>query len=194
MSKRKILIIIIFIFVVIGIPITIFASKNLLQYNDDGKLIIFAGEEIPQEVEDGTPIVIAVPNTSQMTPDEFQQNEKEEFMKSHSDLQNIVVKDKDLTSNLPKVEIQPFEEVLYKYYGKEEIENIYSEINKELNGNYTSEPSYLTKSQRKIFDICIEIINSNESTNDEKNILIKELKELVDTVADQDIVEKINNL
>ena len=193
MNRRKIWIIIIFIFVVIGIPINILASKNLLQYNDDGKLIIFAGEEIPQEVEDGTPIVIAVPNTPQMTPDEFQQKEKEEFMKAHNDLQNIV-KDKDLTCNLPKVEIQPFKEVLYKYYGEEKIDEIYSKINKELNGNYTSAPSYLTKSQRKIYEICLEIINSNAATNAEKNILIKELKELVDTVADQDIVEKINNL
>ena len=167
MNRRKIWIIIIFIFVVIGIPINILASKNLLQYNDDGKLIIFAGE--------------------------VQQKEKEEFMKAHNDLQNIV-KDKDLTCNLPKVEIQPFKEVLYKYYGEEKIDEIYSKINKELNGNYTSAPSYLTKSQRKIYEICLEIINSNAATNAEKNILIKELKELVDTVADQDIVEKINNL
>lgn len=192
MNKRKVLIIAFLAIIIIGISIYAFASKNLLQYTEDGKLIVFAGQGIPEVVEDGTPMVLAIPNESAtMSPDEIQKKEKEEFAKSHSDLQNIVVEDYEYEDEHDE---PYFMDVLYKYYGEEKINNLYSKIDEELNGNYNNEAKLLTPSQRKCCEMAIEIANSNEATNEEKEIMKEALKGVVSQIADEDIVEIINNL
>lgn len=61
----------IFLIVLIGIliigSITVLANQYFLRYDEQGRLIIVAGDTIPDEVEDGTPIALEVPDFNKKT-------------------------------------------------------------------------------------------------------------------------------
>lgn len=62
MKKKKYIFLIVLTGILIIGSISVFANQYSLRYNKQGKLIIAAGEKIPDEVKDGTPIVLEVPD------------------------------------------------------------------------------------------------------------------------------------
>lgn len=205
MGRKKICIVVMIVIPIIAISMTAFASKKLVRYNEQGKVIIYSGEERPEEIEAGTPAVIAIPTNSKnkLKTDSEIKSQKEVFIKeveqkAKTATTEDIAKYTETKNAIPdEIEEVSFNTILMKYYGKEKITGLYEIIDKEQNGvvTYGTEPTTLNNSQKELFKMALELIDGTKATSEEKEILRDSLKSIdISNMEDKEFVDKVNSL
>ena len=182
MNKRKVLIIIILAIVIIGISIYAFASKKQVEYDKNGIPLLHPGEDISDEIEDGTHIGIVVEKSNSNVDYEKEKIEFDNKMKNNES----IINESDIDYGEEESEVDPFNAILQKYIGKEKVNELYTNISREIEGKNKQNTSEFSKSQNELFDLFAQMLETNELTADEEEILKEGLK-----VID---VSKLSNL
>ncbi len=182
----------IFLIVLIGIliigSISVFANQYSLRYNKQGKLIISSGEKIPDEVKDGTPIVLEVPDFKDKKNKYDYNKEKNIFL---SEVKSDSYKSIDYSDVKVMEDEIPFVKVMKKYYGENEIVNLYDKINEESERSKSNE---ITASQIKGLTMACNLIENESLSVEEKEILINALKSInLSDLKDIELKNRITN-
>ena len=176
MKKKKYIFLIVLIGILIIGSITVLANQYSLRYDEQGRLIIPAGDTIPDEVEDGTPIALEVPDFNKKNYKNDYNKEKNSFL---SEVESDSYKPIDYSDvEVMKDEI-PFVKVMKKYYGEKEIVDLYNKIDEERENNQSKQLiDEITETQIKGLTMTCDLIENKNLTSEEKEILINALKSI----------------
>lgn len=187
------------VFLVVAVPVGVIASKQLIQYDEQGRVIVYAGSKKP-DLPDGTPIVLAIPVETEEQKSERLRKEEENAILEKKQFEakvrnneiekfntSITPEEKEQIDNIIAENNQREEDViniLKKYYGEEKIDTLFKTLRD------TTESSTIHKiSEYKISEAGIElirlmfgIIDSETSTIEEKE-KISELLKGIDSIG-----------
>lgn len=197
-KKSKILkIVILFGTIVIFATGIAFACKNIIKYNPfNGKPVIVAGNEIPEELIGEEVSLMIPPKTNIVLENEVIGNVTEEI--------NTVVPnsnvDKEIEAKLQAYQEleENFEKIMYKYHGKEKINKILDSMNNE-NPETDMITSYtFPESGKTLLRCVVEIFDTMSPTEEEKQVL-REFSQMMvsgnsNKIDDEELKERINNL
>lgn len=197
-KKSKILkIVILFGTIVIFATGISFACKNIIKYNPfNGKPVIIAGKEIPEELIGEEVSLMIPPKTNTVLENEVIGNVTEEI--------NTVVPnsnvDKEIEAKLQAYQEleENFEKIMYKYHGKEKIDEILTSMNNE-NPETDMITSYtFPESGKTLLRCVVEIFDTMTPTEEEKQVL-REFSQMMvsgnsNKIDDEELKERINNL
>lgn len=197
-KKSKILkIVILFGTIVIFATGIAFACKNIIKYNPfNGKPVIVAGNEIPEELIGEEVSLMIPPKTNIVLENEVIGNVTEEI--------NTVVPnsnvDKEIEAKLQAYQEleENFEKIMYKYHGKEKINKILDSMNNE-NPETDMITSYtFPESGKTLLRCVVEIFDTMTPTEEEKQVL-REFSQMMvsgnsNKIDDEELKERINNL
>lgn len=193
--KKKILIVGGLILLIASIPFAVLASKDLIMYDEAGRVIVFAGQERPDIPED-TPTVLVVPKETDETINERKKKEREEALTEKRNFEEISA----YTIN-EETDIMPFSEeeknemdsvinaehnleedaifVLKKYYNTQNIDDLFQQLKNDssiaTSGNLKND-YVIPESGIKILRIIFEVIDQNLLNEEEKITLQNYLK------------------
>ena len=160
--------------------------------------------ECQKESKNGTPIVLITPDpgTNYSKSKEELEKEKEEIiaedMKHPENVTKVKTKsDEEIFSSLE--EDLPFIVVLEKYYGKAYIREKYYDLvmeQKEFAQKIKlDEKRDLSELQIQFYKMAIDIINGENTTTDEKDIMLNALKEEnFDVFNENDLINEIEEI
>ena len=197
-KKSKILkIVILFGTIVIFATGISFACKNIIKHNPfNGKPVIIAGKEIPEELIGEEVSLMIPPKTNTVLENEVIGNVTEEI--------NTVVPnsnvDKEIEAKLQAYQEleENFEKIMYKYHGKEKIDEILTSMNNE-NPETDMITSYtFPESGKTLLRCVVEIFDTMTPTEEEKQVL-REFSQMMvsgnsNKIDDEELKERINNL
>lgn len=150
------------------------------------------------ELEEGTKVSLAIPVNENMSKEEKHEDlmkkknedlkkstpktmSKKEEQELREDLDNY--SNPDLENNTNK-----FKDILRKYYGEENANNLFNNIEKEIKEN---EGEYkVPNSSKEMLGIAIDLLKENKVTQEEENV-IRYILEEIDTTFIED--EKLLN-
>lgn len=169
------------------------AVTQIIKYNPfNGKPIIVAGEEIPEELI-GEEVALMIPPKTNTVP-------KNEVIGNITEEINVVVPDSNVDKEI-ELKIQKYKEleedfdrIMYKYHGKEKIDKILVDMN-----NENSEIDYgFPESGKTLLYCVIEIFDTMNPTEEEKQVL-REFSQMMvvgnsNKIDDEELIEKINDL
>ena len=202
MDRNKIIISILVTVILVGLTIPaikVVATRNI-EYFDE-KPVIHAGESIPNDIHGD--FVYAVPssnseldrlNNGTETPlikEEIYMPTEEEIERG---LDNIEVK----LEEIKRLE-RRFDEIMDKYYGKEEMDKIRKGMNEE--SAFTSEGFFegipkLGENGKILLQYALELIDTKNLNNEEKEIIKSMIQGLVmnNDIQDKELEERILGL
>lgn len=214
MEKKKILIIIPILLTVIT-PLIVIATKDLIMYDEQGRVIIHAGEEKPDIPED-TPTVFVVHKETESEKDEKKEQEhqnalaEKEAFEMKAQIGNETESEENVLTDEEKDEMDSVilaehnyeneaKAVLKKYYGNSKIENLFkqlkSETNKSTGGSLISEYT-IPECGIELINLMFNIIEGNEATISEKET-VKKYLETIEPLGirdDDELRSKLENL
>ena len=175
----------------------VFACKSIIKYNPfNGKPVIVAGNEIPEELIGKEVSLMIPPKTNTVLENEVIGNVTEEI---NTVVQNSNV-DKEIEAKLQAYQEleENFEKIMYKYHGKEKINKILDSMNNE-NPETDMITSYTFPESGKILLRCVvEIFDTMTPTEEEKQVL-REFSQMMvngnsNKIDDEELKERINKL
>ncbi len=191
--RKRIIIIGIIIIVLMLIPFTVKASKNLIKHDDNGKPYIYGGEEVPEELKgkEGSIVVPLHPDNN-----EIEVQEEEELASG-----NMEEAFAELDARIAKIEEtdRKFDEILFKYYGRDEIEKIKERMRNEgIHGDYGDVNSItFSPSCKELLWNAVNIYNTT-SIQEEKNVIKEFCQDMVNCnrreIDDQKLIQAVDNM
>lgn len=189
--KRRILIC--FILIVVMIPVIALATKELLMYNKDGKVMIFGEEALPKGIAPENVAIVVKPSSYNDTNNSELKKEKENFGKEMIKEKNVNIintKDKEISMENNKeidellVNQNAKEKdaigVLSQYYDPDEIKQLFDNLSlkmKNVSGSLINDYT-IPEEGIKLIKYMFEIIEEKDSSFSEKEILKKYLKSI----------------
>ena len=170
---------------VIVIPVVVLGTKELLMYNEDGKVMIFGEEPIPEGVAPENTVIVVKPSSYNNAYNIELKQEKENFEKENANIvnseDNAVVSDNKETdeslANQDKKEIDA-KRVLSKYYDSSEINQLFEDLSikmKNVSGSLVKDYT-IPEEGIKLIKYMFEIIEEKNVSLSEKEIIIKYIK------------------
>lgn len=197
--KTKLIILII---IAVLIPIITFANMRLRQVDAEGRTIIYSSEDM-NELEEGTKVSLAIPVNESISKEEkheaLMKEKNEDLKKSNSRTmskkeEQSLKEDLDNYSN-PDLEnnTNRFKEILRKYYGEENANNLFNNIEKEIKEN---EGEYeLPDSSKKMLGIAIDLLKENKVTQEEEKVIRYILEEIDTTfIEDEELLNGLKSI
>lgn len=198
MEKRKVIIVsLVIILVLCIIPIMTFANKTFIMYNsDNGKPIVAYDQEVPEELV-GKEVSVQIPATQPQVIDETEEVIDEEV--------NVLSKERDIqeySEQAIKAQyeehqnlVNNFQQILYKYHGKEKMDKLYSALNANNNDEIISDYEF-PEEGKILLQYVIDVFDTMNPTEEEKDILREYSQNIVNfnEIDDKDLVNKILNL
>ena len=173
---------------VILIPVVVLGTKELLMYNEDGKVMIFGEEPIPEGVAPENTVIVVKPSSYNDTDNSKLKKEKVNFGKENVNATNF--EDKVISSENNKeinelLSNQNTKEkdvitVLSKYYDSSEINQLFENLSikmKNVSGSLVKDYT-IPEEGIKLIKYMFEIIEEKNVSLSEKEILIKYLKSI----------------
>lgn len=202
MKKNIVILSLIFILILcIIVPIVVKAVGITLTYNEEGRLIIQTGKAIPNEIEEGTKIVLEV------SPENYEKTEKQRIEEKMNVVDNNIItyseenirtiqEEIDEYMNNEKEKEEEFLVILKKYYGNQETENLLQEIKSETENKNNSFENYsFPQSGKKLLNVVIDICKRENVSNEEKECLKYVVQGMdLTTLDDKELADKIDNL
>lgn len=172
---------------VIVIPVVVLGTKELLMYNEDGKVMIFGEEPIPEGVAPENTVIVVKPSSYNNAYNIELKQEKENFEKENANIvnseDNTVVSDNkeidESLANQDKKEIDA-KRVLSKYYDSSEINQLFEDLSikmKNVSGSLVKDYT-IPEEGIKLIKYMFEIIEEKNVSLSEKEIIIKYLKSI----------------
>lgn len=178
---------------VILIPVVVLGSKELLMYNEDGKVMIFGEEPIPEGIAPENTVIVVRPssysnnNYNEELKKEKEKFEKEMLEKENSNIVNsedndVVSDNKEIDEALANQETKEKDAimVLSKYYDSDEINQLFNDLSlkmKNVSGSLINDYT-IPEEGIKLIKYMFEIIEEKDSSFSEKEILKKYLKSI----------------
>lgn len=172
---------------VILIPVVVLGTKELLMYNEDGKVMIFGEEPIPEGIAPENAVIVVQPSSYNNTYNIELKQEKENFEKENANIanseDNIVVSDnKEIDESLANQDKKEKDaiRVLSKYYDSSEINQLFEDLSikmKNVSGSLVKDYT-IPEEGIKLIKYMFEIIEEKNVSLSEKEILIKYLKSI----------------
>lgn len=213
--KKKILIVGGLILLIASIPFAVLASKDLITYDEAGRVIVFAGQERPDIPED-TPTVLVVPKETDETINERKKKEREEALTEKRNFEEIST----YTIN-EETDIVPFSEeeknemdnvinakhnieedaifVLKKYYDNQNIDDLFQQLKNDssivTSGNLKND-YVIPESGIKILRIIFEVLDQKK-LNEEEEIILQNYLKTIDfngIKEDMELKAKLENI
>ena len=173
---------------VILIPVVVLGTKELLMYNEDGKVMIFGEEPIPEGVVPENTVIVVKPSSYNDTDNSKLKKEKANFGKENVNATNS--EDKVISSENNKEINEPLSNqntkekdvitVLSKYYDSSEINQLFEDLSikmKNVSGSLVKDYT-IPEEGIKLIQYMFEIIEEKNVSLSEKEILIKYLKSI----------------
>ena len=181
--KRRILIC--FILIVVMIPVIALATKELLMYNKDGKVMIFGEEALPKGIAPENVAIVVKPSSYNDTNNSELKKEKENFGKEMIKEKNVNIintKDKEIDELLVNQNAKEKDAigVLSQYYDPDEIKQLFDNLSlkmKNVSGSLINDYT-IPEEGIKLIKYMFEIIEEKDSSFSEKEILKKYLKSI----------------
>lgn len=172
---------------VILIPVVVLGTKELLMYNEDGKVMIFGEEPLPEGIAPENAVIVVKPSLYNDTDNSKLKKEKENFEKENANIvnseDNIVVSDnKEIDESLANQDKKEKDaiRVLSKYYDSSEINQLFEDLSikmKNVSGSLVKDYT-IPEEGIKLIKYMFEIIEEKNVSLSEKEILIKYLKSI----------------
>lgn len=172
---------------VILIPVVVLGTKELLMYNEDGKVMIFGEEPIPEGVAPENTVIVVKPSSYNDTDNSKLKKEKANFGKENANIVNsedntVVSDNKEIDESLSNQNTKEKDamRVLSKYYDSSEINQLFEDLSikmKNVSGSLVKD--YIIPEEGiKLIKYMFEIIEEKNVSLSEKEILIKYLKSI----------------
>ena len=172
---------------VILIPVVVLGTKELLMYNEDGKVMIFGEEPIPEGVAPENAVIVVKPSSYNDTDNSKLKKEKANFGKENANIVNsedntVVSDNKEIDESLSNQNTKEKDamRVLSKYYDSSEINQLFEDLSikmKNVSGSLVKD--YIIPEEGiKLIKYMFEIIEEKNVSLSEKEILIKYLKSI----------------
>ena len=177
---------------VILIPVVVLGTKELLMYNEEGKVMIFGDEPLPEGISPENAVIVVQPSSYNDTYNTELKQEKENFEKEMLEKENsnivnsedntVVSDNKEIDESLAnqyKKEKDAIR-VLSKYYDSSEIKQLFDDLSikmKNVSGSLVNDYT-IPEEGIKLIKYMFEIIEEKNSSSNEKEILIKYLKSI----------------
>lgn len=197
MKRRIIFLSIISLVILLLIPIVVSAAKTLIMYNPkNGKPVIVAGEEIPEELM-GQEVSVMVPQKVEPVSEEPIGNVTEEI--------NVVSQKRSISNSEQEIEAQieaykdleeNFDEIMYKYHGTEKINQVHTAMNNENPATDVITSYTFPESGKTLLRYVVEIFDTMNPTEEEKQVL-REFSQMMvsgNDINDEELENRINSL
>ena len=172
---------------VILIPVVVLGTKELLMFNEEGKVMIYGDEPLPEGISPENAVIVVQPSSYNNTYNTELKKEKENFEKENSNIvnyeDNVVVSDnKEIDESLANQETKEKDAimVLSKYYDSDEINQLFNDLSlkmKNVSGSLINDYT-IPEEGIKLIKYMFEIIEEKDSSYSEKEILKKYLKSI----------------
>ena len=172
---------------VILIPVVVLGTKELLMYNEDGKVMIFGEEPIPEGVAPENTVIVVKPSSYNDTDNSKLKQEKENFEKENANIVNsedntVVSDNKEIDESLSNQNTKEKDamRVLSKYYDSSEINQLFEDLSikmKNVSGSLVKDYT-IPEEGIKLIKYMFEIIEEKNVSLSEKEIIIKYLKSI----------------
>lgn len=194
MKKKKLLIGLIVLLIILT-PLIVTAAKDLIMYDEQGRVIVRAGEEKP-DIPAGTPTALVIHNETESEKEAKKEKEtqnalaeKEAFeanaqlsTASQVELEPITTEEKAQMDNVILAEHNYEDEakvVLKKYYGNSKIEKLFkqlkAETSKSTSGSLLNDYT-IPDVGIELIDLMFDMIDGDKATSDEKETIKNYLK------------------
>lgn len=197
MSKKKIIILVIaIILLLVLIPLIVYAQKVHLNYDENGKPIVFAGQKKPDEIKEGTEYTLAIPTEEKTETEEDMKKEKENsYSESNYEINSSNNDEIDKYSDDERKKEEEFLIVFKKYYGDKETEKLLAEIRKETeNTNDNSSTYKFPEKGKELIKEILNIIDTKNPTEEEKKSLMYVIDSIdLTTLNDSELVNRIQS-
>ena len=204
MKMKKIFLIALLLVFLIILPVVVLASKKIINFNEKGKAEIYSVNEL-DELAKGTEFSLAVPENYSNDKNNEELVEEKRLAESNSAQNNLKDADdeiNDIYYNTREIENQnryieeKFMSVYEKYYGKEEMEELFKSIEEEVNLYTNQNLGQYTFPQKGIFLIqnCIDIINQSEYEEEIESV--KSMLDIIDLsyIEDESLINELERL
>ena len=173
---------------VIFIPVVVLGTKELLMFNEEGKVMIYGDEPLPEGISPENAVIVVQPSSySNNNYNEELKKEKEKFEKENSNIVNsedndVVSVNKEIDESLANQETKEKDAimVLSKYYNSDEINQLFNDLSlkmKNVSGSLINDYT-IPEEGIKLIKYMFEIIEEKDSSFSEKEILKKYLKSI----------------
>ena len=172
---------------VILVPVVVLGTKELLMYNEDGKVMIFGEEPLPEGISPENAVIVVQPSSYNNTYNTELKKEKENFEKENANIVNsedntVVSDNKEIDESLANQDKKEKDviRVLSKYYDSSEIKQLFDDLSikmKNVSGSLVNDYT-IPEEGIKLIKYMFEIIEEKSSSSNEKEILIKYLKSI----------------
>ena len=191
---------------VIFIPVVVLGTKELLMFNEEGKVMIYGDEPLPEGISPENAVIVVQPSSySNNNYNEELKKEKEKFEKENSNIVNsedndVVSVNKEIDESLANQETKEKDAimVLSKYYNSDEINQLFNDLSlkmKNVSGSLINDYT-IPEEGIKLIKYMFEIIEEKDSSFSEKEILKKYLKSISSygTRNDENLKNKLEAL
>lgn len=177
---------------VILIPVVVLGTKELLMFNEEGKVMIYGDEPLPEGISPENAVIVVQPSSYNNTYNTELKKEKENFEKEMLEKENsnivnyednvVVSNNKEIDESLANQEMKEKDAimVLSKYYDSDEINQLFNDLSlkmKNVSGSLINDYT-IPEEGIKLIKYMFEIIEEKDSSYSEKEILKKYLKSI----------------
>lgn len=198
--NKKIMLLVIILFMII-VPIIVFATNNFVSYRN-GKAVVIEGEE-QTELAEGQKYTIAIESGK----DSEEYNREEDLKKKREYEENMYSQDNIAepsleTYDMNDEELMRYNELqektqrtltlLFEYYGKEEIEELYkkAENNSIKDGKYV-----ISEYSEELLDKILQLVEKEPINAEDKGMLVEMLGQMdLQTLNNKNIENRLQNL
>lgn len=205
MKRKKMFLIVLLLVLLIILPVVVLANKRIITFNEKGKAEIYSVNEL-DELAKGTEFSLAVPENYSNNKKSEELIEEKRLAESNNSknmlkdsVDEINDNNSDLDYNIREVESQnkhieeKFMCVYEKYYGKEEMEKLFENIEEEVTLYTNQNMGQYTFPQKGIVLIqnCLDIINQSES--EEEIECVKSMLDIIDLsyIEDESLINEL---
>lgn len=215
LKENKLIKLIVCFLIIAVLPLIAIATKEIIMYDDLGRVIVYAGGKKP-DIPDDTPIAFVIHKESESEKKANKDQEHEKALAEKEAFENKINEDNELENDSKEVTEEEKAEmdkvilaehnyedeakvVLKRYYGNNEIEDLFkqlkSETSKSTGGSLISDYT-IPDSGIQLIKLMFDIIEGNKATISEKEIVTKYLKtiEPLGIRDDDELKYKLENL
>ena len=198
--NKKIMLLVIILFIII-VPIIVFATNNFVSYRN-GKAVVIEGEE-NAKLEEGQKYTIAIESGK----DSEEYNREEDLKKKREYEENMYSQDNIAepsleTYDMNDEELMRYNELqektqrtlalLYEYYGKEEMEELYK---KAENSSIKDGKYAISEYAEELLDKILQLVEKEPINVEDKTMLVDMLGQMdLQTLNNKNIESRLQNL